>query len=234
MEENRNSKLIVAMALGILLLFVWLVKIFWLDRPTLITVVGEGRVRTEPQLVKFTANLINQAVTVTQVVAENSTLTKEAVSFLKSQGVGEEDIVVAYTRVIPPSPVLGTTYYQALNVVGVTLRDLKKLDSLVGGLYVLGVQSITDILFTVDDSRNLEKEAVEKAIEDASVRVKEIAKANKKLVGRMVSIQTVEVGEAGALSRKTSSQEGALTGQLSTSPSQIEIVRQASIVFELR
>ena len=59
-----------------------------------------------------------------------------------------------------------------------------------------------------------------------------MAKAANKRLGRMVSIATAEVGEAGALSGQTA--KGDFTGAISASPSQIEITRQASIVFELR
>ncbi|MBI5465046.1 SIMPL domain-containing protein [Candidatus Gottesmanbacteria bacterium] len=232
--ENLKVK-IIGLILGILVLFVggWFVKTNYIDRPTLITVIGEGKVRATPETVKFTVTLANTAANATTAVSEIYRFVKEVFSLLKGSGVEEKDIIVSYVRVIPPTAALGQTNYQAINAIDVTLRNLASFDNLVNALYFLGAQSVSNIVFTTQDSKTLEKEAVAKAIEDAQGRVKEIAKASGKRVGRMVSIQTVEVGEAGALSGEAPRETG-FGGQVSASPSQIEIVRQASIVFELR
>lgn len=237
MESSRFKT--IGLVLGVLVLLVagWWIKVNYIDRPTLITVVGEGRVKAVPEMVRFTISVVNTATTPTVAVADNNRLTRDIISMVKGAGVGDEDIVVSYVRVIPPSVALGQTTYQAINATDVTLKDLSKFDNLVNSLYAAGAQSVSNIVFTTQDSKELEKEAVAKAIKDAKARVKEIARASGKRVGRMVSIQTVEIGEAGALSGQASQEAGfgALgEGQISASPSQIEIVRQASIVFELR
>lgn len=237
MQNSRLKTIGTLLVIVVLLVGGWFVKTTYIDRPTLITVVGEGKVSATPEIVKFTVTLANTAGSATVAVADSNRLVRDAISTLKGAGVEEKDIIFSYVRVIPPSAALGQTSYQAVNAIDVTLRDLSQFDNLVNSLYAVGAQSVSNIVFTTQDSKELEKKAVAEAIKDAKARVQEIAKASGKRVGRMVSIQTVEIGEAGALSGQASQEAGFGVrgeGQVSASPSQIEIVRQASIVFELR
>jgi len=227
--KNEKLKIIVIL---IALLIGFYIKLNYLDRPTLITVVGEGRIKVEPKIVKFTVTILNVSPTSTQALADNNRLVRDVTSVLKNSGVEEKDISLSYVRVIPPQTTLGQTSFQAVNSAQVTLKDISKFDNLVFQLYAAGAQSVSNIVFTTENSKDLEKQAVSLAINEAKQRAKEIAKSMGKRLGRMVSMATVEVGEAGALSgeKKTVELEGAIT----SSPSQIEIARQASIVFELR
>lgn len=231
--ENLRSKLVTLIIFVFLLALVgWFVDKRFISSPTLITVVGEGRVTVKPELVKFTIVLVNNGVSATGVIADNKRLTQNIVLVLHNAGVQDQDINLAYARVVPVTVGTGQQF-QAVNSLDVTLRKIGEFDNLFNQLYSAGVQSITNIVFTTENSRDLEKQAVTKAIKDAEQRVNEIAKVQKKWVGRMVSIATGEVGEAGALTGKNSSQAGVF-GQTQASPSQIEIARQVSIIFELK
>lgn len=225
-QKNRIGVILIAILIG------FYIKFNYLDRPTLVTVVGEGKVKVTPTIVKFTLTISNISQTSTQALADNNRLVRDVLAVLRSSGVEDKDISLSYPRLIPPQTTLGQTSWQAVNSGNVTLKDISKFDNLVVQLYANGIQGISNILFTTENSRDLEKQAVDLAIKEATLRAKEIARAMKKRMGRMVSVATVEVGEAGALTgeAKTASFEGAIT----SSPSQIEITRQASIVFELR
>jgi hypothetical protein len=230
----ESTTKIIGLALGIIVL---LFGGFWVwnnyfNKTTLITVVGEGNVSVKPQIVTFTVNIINETGTASAAVADNNTLTRNTLLILKGAGIQDADIQTSYVRVLPPGTGFGQTQFQGVNTIDVTLRNLGAFDNLFNQLYATGVQSISNIIFTVDNSRDLEKQAVAEAVKDAQARAKEIAKSQGKSVGNMVSIITGEVGEAGALSGKAAVQ--GFAGQISSSPSQIEITRQASIVFELK
>ncbi len=232
MDSERNQKIIKILVVVVITLAVWLIKVKAFNNFTLITVVGEGKALTQPQVVKFTVNLSNSSDSALGALNDNNRIKNNVITILKEVGgVWEKDIDVAYPRVIPPSATLGTNSYQAVNTINVTLNDITKFDGLVEKLYSSGIYSLTNIVFTTTDSQILEKQAVDNAVQDAKARAKELARLMRKRVGRVVSVQTVEVGEAGALSGKTQSQ---FEGQFSGSPLQIEIARQASIVFELK
>lgn len=222
--------------IGIFLLvlgIVWVVITQFIFRPTLITVVGEGRVKVKPQTVSFTLTLVNEGNTPTLVLADNNQLVRNIISVIKSAGATDEDIIISYPQIVSPNPAAGQTTYQAVNAVGVTLKDVSAFDNLVTRLYAEGARNISNVVFTTQDSKELEKKAVEEAISDAKKRAREIARSLGKRIIRMVSVTTTEVGAAGAVAGQAPRQE-TLEGQFNNSPSQIEIVRQASIVFELR
>lgn len=213
----------------ILLVGGFLVKNFFFTQPALITIVGEGRVSAKPEMVKFTVNIATVGETAVEAIDKNRKLVNDVVTVLKGSGVEEKDIIVAYVRALPATG----GGYQAVNSAEITLKDIGKFDNLVNSLYAVGVLNVGDIIFTTENSRDLEKEAVTLAIKEARGRVKEMSQAINKRAGRMVSIQTVEVGEAGALAGETAYRSSP-GEQVSASPSQIEIVRQASIIFELK
>jgi len=232
MDSEKYKKIVKILGVVVVLLALWLVKVKFFNNSTLITITGEGKVSAQPEIVKFTIGLINSSDSAINALNDNNRIKNDAINVIKSiGGVWEKDIVVSYPRVIPPTAGVSNTY-QAVNTIDVTLNDIKKFDDLVNVLYSSGIRSISNIVFTTQNSEILEKEVVAQAIENAKARVKEVAKSTGKRVGRMVTIQTTEVGVAGALTGKTQSQEGSQSTM--TSPSQIEIVRQASIVFELK
>jgi len=230
--DTRFKRTLVVLGLTLFALIGWFVKTEYIDRPTLVTVTGVGKVEALPEMVKFTIRIINNSSSPNIVVADNNRVTRDLISIVKKSGVGESDIIVSYVRVIPPTANLGLATYQAINAVDVTLRDISKFDNLVSTLYSIGASSLSNIVFTTEDSRELEKEAVTEAIKDAKSKAWDTARASRKRVGRMVSISTAQLGEAGALSGEPA--KANFTGQISDSPSQIEIVRQAVVVFELR
>lgn len=225
MEKNRMINL--GLIGLVLILGFWLLKVNYFDQPTLITAVGEGKVSVKPEIVTFTLNLFNYSASATGAVNDNKRLTNDVTLILKNNGVSEKDILTSYVRIMPSTPgVLGQAQYQAVNTVDATLRNVNQFDSLFNALYASGAQSITNIVFTTPDAKSLEKQAVNLAVLDAKERAKEMAKSFNKAFGRMVSVTTSEAGGAGALS-------GTSRGD-SQSPAQIEIVRQASLIFELR
>ena len=232
MDSEKYKKIVKVLGVVVVLLAIWVIQVKFFNNPTLITITGEGKVSAQPEMVKFTVGLINSSDSAINAMNDNNRIKIDAINVIKNiGGVWEKDIVVSYPRVIPPTAGVSNAY-QAVNTIDVTLNDIKKFDDLVNVLYSSGVRSISNIVFMTQNSEILEKDAVAQAIENAKVRVKELAKSTGKRVGRMVTIQTTEVGAAGALTGKTQSQEGSQS--IMASPSQIEIVRQASIVFELK
>jgi len=231
MDSEKYKKIVKVLAVIVILLAIWLIKVNFFNNPTLITVTGEGKVLAQPEMVTFTIGLTNSSDSALNAINDNNRIKNDLINVIKTEGgVWEKDIVVSYPRVIPPTAGVSNAY-QAVNTIGVTLNDINRFDNLVNKLYSSGIYSLSNIVFMTQNSENLEKEVIDLAVKNGQARAKELARSMRKRVGRMVTIQTTEVGAAGALVGKTQSQEG---GQFMASPSQIEIVRQASIVFELK
>ncbi len=215
--------------LFVIILIYSIVKVY-VDKPTLITVTGTGKVNVAPTQVTMTVTFANEDKTAQEALANNTRLAKTLMETAKQNGVSEKDMIVAYARVVPPGS--GIVTYQAVNTLDLTLRNLNNLDKLVSSLYGAGTVSVSNIVFTTENSQVWEKQAVEKAVADAQSRASEMAQKMGKRVGRIVSLATQEAGGAGALSGQASTAT-TLGGVVLSSPSMIEISRQASIVFEL-
>ena len=231
MDPEKYKKIVKILAVVVTLLVIWLVKVNFFNNPTLITITGEGKILTQPEIVTFTIGIANSSDSALNAMNDNNRIKNDIINVIKNEGgVWEKDIVVSYPRVVPPTAGVSNAY-QSVNTIDVTLNDINRFDNLVNKLYSSGIYSLSNIVFTTQNSENLEKEVIDLAVKNGQARAKELARSMGKRVGRMVTIQTTEVGAAGALVGKTQSQGG---GQMMTSPSQIEIVRQASIVFELK
>lgn len=227
--ENSKRKALIALVLVLVFGF-WIIKSLFFSKAALVTVVGEGKVTVAPTMVKFTVAVSNLAPNATEAINNNKKIVNDLIGILKVNGVSENDISLSYVRVIPPTTTLGQTSYQAVNSVDATLKNISQFDKLVLQIYGLGANSVSNIVFTTENSKEVEKQAVNLAIKEAKQRAKELAEASGKRLGRMVSLKTVEVGEAGALSGQTSKDFVSNVA----SPSKIEVLRQASIVYELR
>ncbi|MBU0619079.1 SIMPL domain-containing protein [Patescibacteria group bacterium] len=195
-------------------------------KPALVTVTGEGRVSVEPEVARFTVVLTKSAPTAAEVMGQGNILTRNAVDLAKAYGAAEEDVQATYLRIVPPTAGV-TNDYQAVTGIEVTVKDLNNLDELITRMFEIGANSIGNILFTTENSQELEKEAIDLAIKNAKARAKEIAKSSGKRLGRLRSVTTAEAGEAGALTQKGS--QGPTEAQ-----GEIEIIRQASLVYELK
>ncbi len=228
--QNRRIKWL-GLAVGVLALAT-LLKIYFFGKPTVITVIGEGRVKVKPEQVSFTINFLSQANSPALALFNNTQLARDLFSVLKNAGVEDEDISLAYTQVMPPNVLLGQNNYQAVNTMTAILKDLTAFDNLINQLYQTGASSVSNIVFSTQDSRTIEKEAVALAVEDAQKRAKEMAKLMRKRIVGVVSVTTAEAGGAGAMVGQTSQENTG--GRINNSLSQIEIVRTASIIYNLR
>jgi len=208
----------------------WGVKRLVVSKPTLVTVVGEGRATAEPSEVRFVVLLVSQGASPAEAInGEKKTLT-ETVSLLKRYGINKEDIKTSYLRVNPIGLSLTETpFYQASQAISVSLTQVNRFEEIVEQLYNLGVRAIEGVQFTTADDQALEKRAVAAAIADVEARAKELARTMKRRLGRMVSLRTEEIGGAGTGVSKVKLAEGEMP-----QTKEIEISRQAVAVFELK
>lgn len=210
---------------AVLVLVLGLVGYNLLSKPALVTVSGTGRVSAQPEIARFTVVLSDSAATAAEVMQKGNVLTRNAIDLAKTYGVDEKRVQTTSLQVVPPTPGVSADY-QAVAGVEVSIKDLDRLDELITRYFEIGAKSVGNIVFTTENSEELEKEAVDMAIKNAKSRAKEIAKSAGKRLGKLRSVTTVESGEAGALTQKG-------TGTADNT-SEIEVVRQASLVYELK
>lgn len=229
--EGNKKLLTIVLGVVFLILAGVLVKRLFFETPGALSVVGEGSVKTEPKMVTFSVTTLNTAPSASQVITDSNKLVVSLVNILTKNGVAPSDISYPFPVVAPPQASLGETNYQAANSLEVSFKNINNFEGLVYQLYAAGARNVTNIVFTTENSQDLEKQAVDKAIANAKARAKEIAKSSGKSLGKMVSLTTAEAGSAGTTVGEAPKQD--FTTETRSTPSQIEIFRQASIIFEI-
>ena len=171
------------------------------------SVKGEGKVVTIPDIAQFTFSIIiDGGKDVAGIQKENTQKVNSAIDFVKSKGVISKDIKTQSYSVepryqsfscprplpggvsepCPPPEIVGYTVRQR---VLVKVRDFETIGDVLSGVVASGVNSVSQLSFTIDDPTELENEARAKAISQAKDKAKSIAKAGGFRLGRLLSIE---------------------------------------------
>jgi hypothetical protein len=208
-----------------------------------ITVVGEGRVFTQPDIAY--ANIGVEVVTDT--VRAASTQARDTMAAvleaLEAEGIAERDIQTSgynifMERVSPPlpdgRPGPEQIRYHVSNQVQVTIRSLDRVGTVLDAAINAGANNIFGVTFALDSMRQAEMEAYDSAMADALVRADYLAGLAGLDVGPVVSISEV-LGQQVIFQRDTRAALGMGGGGAGPiSPGELQITRQVEVVFVLR
>lgn len=167
--------------------------------PHVITVVGEGEVRVEPDMVSIALGVENTGKDLDQLRAANEEAVKKALALAKELGIADKDVQTDRLRVEPrygdydkdrrTREFLG--YFIERNVT-ITLRDLSKFEELMGKALKLGVNQVSQGEFRSSKVEELQAKARELAATSARTKAQGIVAA----LGRRLG-QPIAVGEEG-------------------------------------
>jgi uncharacterized protein len=168
-----------------------------------VTVQGMGEVNLPPDVARVTFTVMHTAATVAQAQEETNTQTKAVVEYVKGQDIEEKDIKTLYYNISPqysyPNPCppnsvcpaySGTpkiTGYEVSETIQVTIRDLDKAATLVGGIGQLGVQNLNGPSFALDDPTAGYNAARADAINKAKAQAKVLADQLGVRLGKIIS-----------------------------------------------
>lgn len=167
-------------------------------------VSAEGRVMSLSDVAQFSFSVITQGgKNLTDLQAENSRKTNEAIEFVKSQNVEAKDIkTINYNiephysskvcnyylesgKICPLPEIVG---YTITNTVSVKVRNFEKISELLNGVVLKGANSVSGVHFTIDDPTNFQNQARAEAIKKAKEKAESIAQAAGFKLGRLISI----------------------------------------------
>jgi uncharacterized protein len=167
-------------------------------RPSPITISGEGDVSVAPTLAHISGGVVSSAPTAAEALAANNKAMTEVVEAFKREGIAPKDIGTSNFSVEPqyvyedennrrtkPPKIVG---YEVRNTVNVTIRDLKKLGSLLDVTVSTGANNISNVAFDVENASTLEDDARRKAFEDARRKAGLYAEAAGMKLGRVIAI----------------------------------------------
>jgi uncharacterized protein len=218
--------------------------------PRAISVTGQGKVQAASNVADVTIGVVSQANTAQAALTSNSQRMEGLQKILSEQGVAANDIQTSEIVVRPlqnqppayppgqrPAPAVPkVTGYQVQNSVRVTVRDLKKLGSLLDAVVAGGADQVYGVQLRTDDA-GLMNEARKKAMADAKSKAELLAGEAGMTVGLPVSIR--EESNPYSVAPPAAPPGGfyplgAPAASVPVAPGQQETVATVSVVFELK
>lgn len=158
----------------------------------LVSVVGEGRVATTPDMAVISLGVTHQAKTAR---AAMDMVNGDAVALLAALAafdVAPRDVQTDQLSVSPlwdnGDRVRRITGYVARNAVSVRVRDLPKLGAVMDAALSAGSNDFNGVNFAMQDPTPLEAQARAAAVKDAMARAAELAEAAGVTLGPVVSL----------------------------------------------
>ncbi len=204
-----------------------------------ITVVGQGSARVEPDIARVSVGVETSAETIAEAVAENEAQMEAVLAALAEAGIAEKDIQttnysISLDRYPEPMPRTGEEQappvYRVSNMVNVTIRDLEKVGAVLDAVIEAGANNIWGVSFTIEDSSAAQGEARADAVANARERAEALAELSGVELGPVMSVSEV-VGGSGVPMAFDVVVERAAVGSGSISPGELEIGYQVQVSY---
>lgn len=228
-NKDQGSKAVVIVLTILLVLTLLITGIYYLKtntsdtKPALLSVVGEGKVKANPEFAQLTISFVSTGTSSAETLASEKNLRQSIISLLTdSFSVQQSDIQISYPSLAPVNISTGIAY-QAVNTLSVNFKKLSSLDDAIAQLYLLKNLSVTNVILTTNNSRDLEDRAISQAITDGTTRAQKMALASGKKLGKLVSVTGQQTQVVGTLSTQAGN----------SGLGQFELTRTVSLVYEL-
>jgi uncharacterized protein YggE len=206
-----------------------------------ITVVGEGKVKAQPDIAQASIGVEIIGSDVKQASDEAAATMEAVLAALKAQGVADSDIQTSYYNIwverpyspegTPPSQAI----YHVSNNVQVTIRDLSKVTTILGAAIEAGANTINTVTFNISDPTDLRSQAREQAVENAKANAEELATLNGVTLGEVVSVSEVVSSGAYYVSEMAAAAQGLGGGGGGPIlPGEVEISVQLQIAYAIQ
>ena len=167
------------------------------DDARIITVVGEGRASTEPDMATVTLGVTREARTASEAMNAASEALSKVLKDVESAGIEPRDVQTSSISLSPrwdhsksnaPPRVTG---YVASNTLAIRVRDLDQLGGLLDQVIGSGANTMHGLSFGVANPRPLEDEARAMAVKDAVAKARLLADSAAVTIGPVQSINEV-------------------------------------------
>ncbi len=156
-----------------------------------ISVDGEGKVTSVPDIAQISLGLETQKATVAEAQKENTEKMNKIIAQLKSMGIEEKDIQTTNYNIYPQydytngrQTLRGYSISQSVNV---KIRNLDNVGQIVEKAGSLGANQVGGLNFTIDDPEKVKQEAREIALVKAKEKAESLAKIAGVKLGKLVS-----------------------------------------------
>ena len=152
-----------------------------ISNATQIAVNGEGKVSAKPDIAMLNVSVVTERATVSDAQKENTASYTKIVEFLKKVGINEKDVKTTNYSIYPQyyypenrKPQISG--YQVRNTLEIKIRDLSKVDDVLGGVVSSGANEVGNVSFTIENPDALRQEARQAAIREAKEKAVELSK----------------------------------------------------------
>lgn len=169
------------------------------------SVSGEGKITAIPDVAQFSFSVITEGgKDIASLQQENTQKANVAIALLKDNGVEDKDIKTASYNLQPryqyfscpvgknssakPCPPAEIVGYSISQTVSVKIRNFEKAGELLSGVVQSGINSVSELSFTIDDRTEIENQARQEAIAIAIKKAESIAQAGNFNLGKILSI----------------------------------------------
>ncbi len=190
--------------------------------PRTITVVGRGEVKVKPDVATTTVGVEALGPTVDAAMADAEARMTSVLNALKGMGIADKDIQTSNFSINferqPDQPTVTAQatpgkftppagFYRVSNMVQVTIRDLDTVGDVIDTAVKAGANNVWGISFSLDNTKALEGQAREAAVDDAKARAQSLAGLTGVQVGDVVSVSEV-IGTAAHASLRSRGRQG--------------------------
>ncbi|MEK7599250.1 MAG: SIMPL domain-containing protein [Patescibacteria group bacterium] len=215
------------------------IKIF--NRPNLntptISVSGEGKIFARPDVGRLSFSAEAESLDVAEAQRSSAEVINNAIKFLRNSGFAEQDLKTASYAIAPfydfPKGRREFRGYRVSQSMEIKIRDLGKTGAILKGLAAAGVKNIGALNFEIDQTKDVQNQARQKAIEDAKKKAQELASVLGVRLGKIVSFS--ESGQTPPIfALKTFGAAENEFGQPEVPVGENEIAAFVTLVFELK
>jgi len=167
------------------------------NEPRYLTVSGEGKVYTIPDIAAVDISIINtgnEKSDIPTMIKKNAEKMNAFIGYLKNLGIDEKDIKTTQYNLVPQynwTEYQGQIFigYKITNTILVKIRDFTKIGDVLDGAANEEASSIGNVSFTVEDTEKAKQEARTKAIEQAKEKAQSMIKGTGLKLGKVIDIQ---------------------------------------------
>lgn len=204
-----------------------------------ITVAGEGKVKSTPDVAKIQGGVETKKPTSTEAQKETTEKISKIIDVIKEKNIADKDIktseISAYPNYEYTNEKSTINGYVARTTIEVTIRDIDKGQEILNVMTENGVTNLygPNLTFSDDKLKELKSEAQEEAVKAAKEKAEELASASGAKIGKVISI--TESGYSGGVIPMMGAGVGDTKTESSTiQPGENEITVNVSVSYQLK
>jgi uncharacterized protein YggE len=209
------------------------------DRDT-ITITGEGKVSSKPDLAKIDLGVWSEGATVAAVQRDNTAKTNAIIDALKKLGVAEDDIQTSNYSLQPKidwtDGKQNVTGYTLSQMISAKIRNLDNVGTAIETSITAGSNQIQGVQFTIDDPSSVQDRARLEAIADARKKAEALSQALGLKVLKVITFSESSGGYVPPQPMMYKALEAGAVANVAPDiqPGALDVTTNVSVTFEVR